>query len=197
VRILLAAAPHRDTFGYSMPPPGLLRLGGALERERIDVALEDLSYRLAAGELPEDDRLADAACAALIARGTFDVVGISVMGATLPIALAILERLRAHDRAVRTWLGGPGTTGLDRTILERFAFVDAVVRGEGELTRRAPVRRGRARGATFEGIDGGRGATCADSCAARTIARRSTIWQRSRRTRGLLPPIAAYKANHG
>ncbi len=61
MRILLAAAPHRDTFGYSMPPPGLLRLGAELERAGVDVALEDLAHALAAGALPADDALADAA----------------------------------------------------------------------------------------------------------------------------------------
>jgi radical SAM superfamily enzyme YgiQ (UPF0313 family) len=119
-----------------MPPPGLLRLGGELERSGVDVALEDLAHRLSAGELPDDDRLADAACELLFTRGAFDAIGISVMGATLPIALAILERLRTRASGVALWLGGPGTTGVDRTLLERFPYVDAIVRGEGEITLR-------------------------------------------------------------
>jgi hypothetical protein len=56
------------------------------------------------------------------------------MGATLPIALLILERLRERMPTTRLWLGGPGTTGVDELLLERFPFVDAVVRGEGEIT---------------------------------------------------------------
>lgn len=141
VRILLAAAPHRDTFGYSMPPPGLLRLGGELERSGVDVALEDLAHRLSAGDLPDDDRLADAACEWIVTRGEFDVIGFSVMGATLPIALAILERVRARNGAVALWLGGPGTTGVDRALLARFPYIDAVVRGEGERTVREMCAR--------------------------------------------------------
>ena len=43
MRLLLAQAPFRDTFGYSMPPPGLLRLGGELLKRGIDVELEDLA----------------------------------------------------------------------------------------------------------------------------------------------------------
>jgi radical SAM superfamily enzyme YgiQ (UPF0313 family) len=148
VRVLLVAAPHRDTFGYSMPPPGLLRLGGELERRGIDVALEDLALRLSNGELSSDDRLADEAAQLVLARATrvnsdaadaigvsvADAIGVSVMGATLPIALAILARVR--ERAPRTslWLGGPGTTGVDEAILARFPCVDAIVRGEGEVT---------------------------------------------------------------
>lgn len=146
MRVLLVSAPHRDTFGYSMPPPGLLRLGGALERGGIDVALDDLAHALAKGELPEGDALADAACERLLARGAFDVIGMSVMGATLPIALAILERVRKRSPGVRTWIGGPGTTGVDRALVERFAHVDVVVRGEGEITTLELARASDARG---------------------------------------------------
>jgi radical SAM superfamily enzyme YgiQ (UPF0313 family) len=149
VFVLLAAAPHRDTFGYSMPPPGLLRLGGALERAGFAVELEDLALRMSSGAIASDDRLADACADVLIERAASrgddrTVIGISVMGATLPIALLIFERLRARrersrakgPRAPRAVfvLGGPGTTGVDVAIVERFACVDAVVRGEGEIT---------------------------------------------------------------
>ena len=49
MRILIASSPHADTFGYSMPPPGVLRLGGSLRAEGWDVRLLDLAHELAAG----------------------------------------------------------------------------------------------------------------------------------------------------
>lgn len=153
MRVLLAAAPHRDTFGYSMPPPGLLRLGGELERAGIEVDLVDLAHELAAGRLAHDARLADAACERLLARGPRDVIGLSTMGATLPIALLVLERVRARVPDAWTWLGGPGTTGVDVRLLERFPAVDLVVRGEGELTVRE-LASTRARGADLAGVAG-------------------------------------------
>lgn len=139
VRVLLAAAPHADTFGYSMPPPGLLRLGGELERRGFDVRLEDLAFRLASGALPADDSLAAKSAELLLARlspdpGPRDLVGLSVMGATLPIALAILEHLRAAAPDAHLALGGPGVGGIDEELLRRFPQVDLVVRGEGEDT---------------------------------------------------------------
>src|SRR5690349_20268314 len=120
-----------------MPPPGLLRLGGALERAGVGVELDDLTYRVAAGELPADARLADESARRLLgahARERCGAIGLSVMGATLPIALAILERLRSADARLPLWLGGPGTTGVERALLERFPFVDLVARGEAEET---------------------------------------------------------------
>jgi radical SAM superfamily enzyme YgiQ (UPF0313 family) len=131
VATLLAYAPHADTFGYSMPPPGLLRLGSALEASGVPVRLDDLAFALAAGELPGDDGLARAAAERLHAAQA-DVIGLSVMGATLPVALAIFAELRELGSAARHLVGGPGTTGVDVALLERFPAVDAVVRGEAE-----------------------------------------------------------------
>jgi len=153
MRVLIASAPHRDTFGYSMPPPGLLRLGGWLEREGLDVALDDLAHRLASGALPDDDRLCAAAAERILDAGPWDAIGLSTMGATLPAALAILERIRARDRAVPLWVGGPGTTGVDVALIERVACVDAVVRGEGEITT-TELSRAVASGASPRGIAG-------------------------------------------
>ncbi len=141
MRVLLASAPHADTFGYSMPPPGLLRLGGALRRANVDVQLEDLAFRVAEGTLPLDDRLADASAAWVLRTGAPDVLGLSVMGATLPIALAIAARVRQLAPSTRVLIGGPGTTGVDSALIERFPAVDAVVRGEGEETLLALLDR--------------------------------------------------------
>ena len=153
MRVLLAAAPHADTFGYAMPPPGLLRLGGELLRRGVPVALEDLPHRLAAGALPRDERLAEAA-AQRLSSVPCDVLGLSVMGATTPIALAIARRVRAAagERPLIV-LGGPGTTGIDAALVERFPWIDAVVRGEGEVTLPALLERWAA-GAPLDGISG-------------------------------------------
>ncbi|MBI1381926.1 MAG: radical SAM protein [Planctomycetaceae bacterium] len=132
--IVIASSPHGDTFGYAMPPPGLLRLGAWLARDGWSVALDDLAHRLARGDLPAGDGLVDAAAERLLAGAVPWVLGLSVMGATLPAALGILERVRALAPSVVTLLGGPGTTGIDGALLERFPFLDGVVRGEGEET---------------------------------------------------------------
>ncbi|MFT4710182.1 MAG: radical SAM superfamily enzyme YgiQ (UPF0313 family) [Planctomycetota bacterium] len=136
--ILLANPPHTDTFGYSMPPPGLLRLGGWLRDAGIPVELEDLAFRLAHGEVPEGDELGLACAEFLVERmeraaGPW-VLGLSTMGATLPVSLVIARVVRELCPEVPILFGGPGTTGCDDTILEGFPAVDAVIRGEGELT---------------------------------------------------------------
>lgn len=134
MRTLLAYAPHRDTFGYSMPPPGLLRLGGELRRRGLVITLVDLAHELAAGRLPADETLAHACAERLLAGGPPQVLGLSTVGATVPIALAIARQVRNRARSVRVVLGGPGVGGIDEALLSRFPQIDAVVRGEGEQT---------------------------------------------------------------
>jgi radical SAM superfamily enzyme YgiQ (UPF0313 family) len=139
MRFLLASAPHADTFGYSMPPPGLLRLGGWLRERGVEVGLEDLAFQLARGEFRETDELADA-CAGLLrtrlvrgsSRSGPPVLGLSTMGATLPIAIAIAERVGRALPHVPILFGGPGVHGVDTALIERFDFITGVLRGEGE-----------------------------------------------------------------
>lgn len=197
MRILLAQAPFRDTFGYSMPPPGLLRLGGELLRRGVEVELEDLALRRMQGRLANGDLMVESAARLLLRRGDFDAIGVSVMGATLPAALAITRRLRELAPEVRLLLGGPGLTGADRLVLERFPWIDAAVRGEGERTLPELLAR-LAAGRDLEGVAG---VTWRD--AGGTVRREADrpliedleslapyAWE-------LLPPLGEYKAVTG
>ena len=190
---LFAYAPHSDTFGYSMPPPGLLRLGGSLERAGFEVELEDLAYRLGSGEVEGSDELASSCAERLLARGEFDVIGLSTMGATLPVSVAIAEHLRAAAPELRIVLGGPGITGVDEALLERFPWLDACVRGEGEVT--VPELLGRWRDG--EDLEGVAGVTWRD---AEGVVRREAdreqlkdLGELAPYARHLLPPLSDYK----
>lgn len=191
--LLLASAPHADTFGYSMPPPGLLRLGGELERRGFDVALEDLAFRQAQGNLPEDDALCAHAAALLCGRGPARMLGLSVMGATLPAALEIARHYRAARPGVPILLGGPGTTGVDERLLERFPFIDAVVRGEGEETLPELLQR-------WPNLTGVAGVTWRVAGAVRredNRAQLADLGALAPYASHLLPPLSAYKAITG
>jgi len=199
LKVLIASAPHADTFGYSMPPPGLLRLGGAALRAGLEVALDDLSYRWTAGDLGDEraGTLAERAAAHLLARGPVDLLGLSVMGATVPIAVAILERLRPALPGATFALGGPGVHGTGDELLRRFPWIDLVVRGEAEETL-PELTRALERGEDLRAIEGLtlRGA---DGTVERTPDRAPLrdlgdlpdyAWD-------LLPSIADYKALRG
>ena len=153
MRVLIASAPHADTFGYSMPPPGLLRLGGALEAAGHETHLEDLAFRQAGGSLGEGDQIFTEAAELLAAQGPMDMLGLSVMGATLPAALLIAQHYRTLEPSTPIVLGGPGATGIDAAILERFEAIDVVVRGEAECTLPNMLRR-MAEGRDLVGVAG-------------------------------------------
>ncbi|MCA9000510.1 MAG: B12-binding domain-containing radical SAM protein [Planctomycetes bacterium] len=193
MKILLACPPHADTFGYSMPPPGLLRLGGEMEIAGHEVLLEDLAFRLAAGEIPGDEGLCRESARLLSNRGPVDFLGLSVMGATLPAAIAIAKHYRHAHPETPIWIGGPGTTGTDQALLERFDWVDGVVRGEGEFTLAEALDR-MASGKDFAGLAG---LTWRD--ANGTIRRetdrspRKDMGSVAPYARHLLPPLEAYK----
>ncbi len=194
--VRIVSAPHADTFGYAMPPPGLLRLGGWLEREGWRVELRDFAHLLARGDLPAGDGLADAAAERALVGGAPWVLGLSVMGATLPIALAIAKRVRARAPNVRIVMGGPGTTGLDRLLLERFPAIDAVVRGEGEVAFCELLERW-ARGRDAAGV---LGVTWRTATGAERESDRAPIADLARLAAPawhLLPPLAEYKRVSG
>ena len=195
MQVLLVSAPHRDTFGYSMPPPGLLRLGGAMERAGLGVALVDGAHEVARGAW-RAAHMAEDACAAVmarVARGGVGAVGFSTMGATLPAALAIATRLRQAGLTVPVWLGGPGVGGVEEEILRRAPAVDVVVRGEAEETL-VELARALQAGEGAQGIAGcfwrdASGAVRAEEPRA-PLADLSSLpdmaWH-------LVPPLKAYK----
>lgn len=197
MRFLVCSAPHADTFGYSMPPPGLLRLGGFLRSRGVEVLLEDLAYRLGAGDLPEGDGLADAAAAWIGRRLTpGTVLGLSTMGATLPVALAIAERVRDAHPGVPILFGGPGVQGVDEALVARFECLDAVLRGEGETALAELFAKGTP--LAFEGVEGftwrdehGRVRREAERAPMGDLGDvEAPAWD-------LLPPLAAYKSITG
>lgn len=60
------------------------------------------------------------------------VVGISLFGSGLPVAIAAVEEHRRRGGEKKIVFGGPGPNGVEERLLERFNSVDVVVRGEGE-----------------------------------------------------------------
>lgn len=195
LRVLLASAPHADTFGYSMPPPGLLRLGGTLRERGVEVVLEDLAYRLAAGDVPAGDAMVRG-CAERLASANPEVVGLSTMGATLPAAIAIAEELRGLLPNTRLVIGGPGAGGVDIALLERFPFLDLVVRGEAEVTLPEVLERW-ASGRDLQGVmgitrrgEGGAALREPDRAPIELADVSPYAWD-------LLPPLTSYKAITG
>jgi anaerobic magnesium-protoporphyrin IX monomethyl ester cyclase len=106
-------------------PLGTLYLTRALEDAGYSVDFRD--YQLN----DYDDPFAPEAVCDYLADAS-SLIGVSVMANLLPFALRALEQVKQRfpDRTIV--LGGVGAKSVERKILERFPWIDAVAYGEGE-----------------------------------------------------------------
>lgn len=82
-----------------------------------------------------------------------DIVGITSMTVTFPSALQTALVTKSICPSALTVLGGPHVTVMDIDTISRFAYVDVVVRGEGEQTF-LELARCVARGEKFHEVAG-------------------------------------------
>lgn len=113
--------------GERLLPLGALWLRAACEARGIGVDLRDLQFLDAA-----DFHDPDAVVRAL--GDTHPIVAIGCMTDLLPLAIAVVERLKSADPQRIIVLGGWGPGMVAGALVDAFPFVDLVVRGEGDVT---------------------------------------------------------------
>jgi len=133
LRVVLVQPPHRDTFGYSMPPLGLLHTGAVALARGHDVAVLDLALLARRGELTADATLAERCADAILGAGP-DALGVGAMLSAMPAALDLLARVRARAPGLPIVLGGQGPETIEEHVLARHPALDAVAVGEADET---------------------------------------------------------------
>jgi len=63
-----------------------------------------------------------------------DIIGLSCMANLLPFTIMVAEKLKERYPEKTIILGGVGSFGVEELILDRFPWIDVIVRGEGEVT---------------------------------------------------------------
>lgn len=106
-------------------PLGTLYLTRILEDAGLDVDFRD--YQLNTFDDPFET---ESICRYL--EGSAPLVGVSVMANLLPFGIAALRTFKERHPEKTVVLGGVGPASVERTILERFPWIDAVAYGEGE-----------------------------------------------------------------
>ncbi len=142
MKVCLVHPPVNPHFGTLDLPLALLLLGAAT-RETGSVA-EVVDFNLLTKydpHFPLCDSFFDAA-SSRIGRSRPDLIGISCLSSSLPVALEIAGRCRADHPRAAILLGGPQATLLHHLLLQRCPCVDMVCRGEGEETLRELIARG-------------------------------------------------------
>ena len=133
MKIALVFPPFFLQSLYNLPPLGLLNLATILREAGHEVSVLDLVLALRTGELAIGSALYEDAARMILDREP-DLVGFSAQCATTPGVIRIAELLKRNRP--RTWIvvGGHDVSFVPERILERFPWIDAIARGEGEAT---------------------------------------------------------------
>ncbi|RQW83604.1 MAG: radical SAM protein, partial [Geobacter sp.] len=136
MKIALVFPPFYLSTLYNLPPLGLLNLATVLREAGHEVIVLDLVLAIRRNILPLGGSIYDESVK-MILNESPDLVGFSVQCTTFPAVIQITELLRKRKPALRIVLGGHDVSFVDQRTLERFPWIDAVIRGEGEITMRA------------------------------------------------------------
>jgi len=191
MKISLVFPPFHHPSLYNLPPLGLLNLAAALRETPHRVVLLDCVLALRDGSLRAGPGLYDD-CARRIAADAPDLVAFSAQCTTYPPTVAIARRLRRLLPQARIVVGGHNATFVAAATLERYPWIDAVVRGEGENTFRELVA------AWDVGDDAGAVAGVTWRAAAGVVANPDRalipcLDALALPDYGLLPPLEAYR----
>ncbi len=118
---------------YNMPPLGLIHLAASLGGTTHRPVIIDLPLAIRLNTLKMGKNIY-ADCARKVIREDPDVVGFSVQCTTFPPSVQISKEIKRLNPEVRIVFGGHAVSSMDERTLQRFPWIDAVVRGEGEIT---------------------------------------------------------------
>lgn len=133
MKIAFVFPPFYHPSMYNLPPLGLLSLAASLRSSAHQSVTLDFVLALRDGSLQAGPDLYDD-CARRIAAAAPDLVAFSAQCTTYPPTVAIARRVRELLPSARIVIGGHNASFVDTTTLERYPWIDAVVRGEGEVT---------------------------------------------------------------
>lgn len=118
---------------YNLPPLGLINLATMIATSDHQVTVHDLVLAIRTQELVMDKTIYNQ-CAEMILAAKPDLVAFSAQCTTYLPVVQITQKIKAAAPAVKIIIGGHNASFVDVITLERFPQIDAVVRGEGELT---------------------------------------------------------------
>jgi radical SAM superfamily enzyme YgiQ (UPF0313 family) len=152
MKIVLVFPPFFLSTLYNLPPLGLLNLATVLRDDGHEVAVLDLVLAIRTNSLPLGSSIYSESVK-MILREEPDLVGFSVQCTTFPAVVRISELLQRQKPDLRILLGGHDVSFSDQRTLERFHWIDAVIRGEGEITFRE-LAKAYSGGRSLAGIAG-------------------------------------------
>ncbi|MFH1481778.1 MAG: radical SAM protein, partial [Pseudomonadota bacterium] len=133
MKIALVFPPFYLEAMYNLPPLGLVNLATSLKGAPHKVVLIDFVLAIRKKSLKMGNNIYED-CAERILGESPHMVGFSAQCTTFPGIMQISEKIRDKDPDVKIVLGGHNAGFVDLLTLEKYPFIDAIVRGEGERT---------------------------------------------------------------
>ena len=152
MKIVLVFPPFYLESMYNLAPLGLVNLATALKGSPHQVVLFDSVLAIRRGGLKMGKKIYDD-CAEMIMEEAPDLVGFSAQCTTYPAVLQICRKIKNKKPDVKVVIGGHNASFVDQLTLQRYPFVDCIVRGEGEITFKELVDAYES-GNSVEGIAG-------------------------------------------
>ncbi len=118
---------------YNMPPLGLINLASVLNGSAQRVKIFDFPLSIRMKTLPMDSNIYRE-CARQVLQFEPDLAGFSVQCTTYPPSVMVAQELKKLKPQMKIVFGGHNASFVDELTLLRFPFIDAIVRGEGEIT---------------------------------------------------------------
>jgi hypothetical protein len=133
MKIVLVFPPFYLESMYNLAPLGLVNLATGLKGSSHQVVLFDSVLPIRQGALKMGKNIYDD-CAETIMEEAPDLVGFSAQCTTYPAVLQICRKIKNKKPDVKVVIGGHNASFVDQLTLQRYPFVDCIVRGEGEIT---------------------------------------------------------------
>jgi len=133
MKIVLVFPPFYLESMYNLAPLGLINLATAMKGSRHRVVLMDFVLAIRQRTLKMGKNIYDN-CAERILAEAPDIVGFSAQCTTYPAVIQICRKIRNKRPDVKIVIGGHNASFVDRLTLDRYPFVDCMIRGEGEIT---------------------------------------------------------------
>jgi radical SAM superfamily enzyme YgiQ (UPF0313 family) len=133
MKIVLVFPPFYLESMYNLAPLGLINLATALKNSPHQVVLMDFVLAIRQGTQKMGKNIYGD-CAERILDEAPDLVGFSAQCTTYPAVVQVSRKIRNKRPDVKIVIGGHNASFVDRLTLERYPFVDCIVRGEGEVT---------------------------------------------------------------
>ncbi len=111
----------KKKHGSIMPPLGLLSIAAMVRCKCPNAEVDFFDF-----EIADDSQSPDYA--------TYDIIGISATSVHIPHAYNIIKEIRMVSNDVCIIIGGPHATFAYSSLLDEIPELDAVIRGEGELS---------------------------------------------------------------